>query len=661
MSCVEPSLQACSLSNDAVSFADGSYLIDLLQPLKTDQDIPPFHRHHDALSQLCDERHSFGVDFREMLTEAPALQSSTSCQSKLDFKEMFSDPLCSEAAASCLRAIDTPPAINYCDDLSWISFSDDRVRKEYGSESSADDSLDATMSSVSSEGSFGAEGSMSSDSPPTSPLQMVSTVQALFPHPDHVIDDQVSPCSRQETSREVHEDLEVSAFISECLLAGDSTDCAIVDQPESEVLEAEVVVMQSDFAESSCEQFPSIETMVDSRNPLTPDCPVAEMHPSSNSEAAETDFAAHFIKQEVIPVREEGHYFLGDLPSDQDTSVPSESFWSHPDGEGMWTLPRCPGEREPQGEYTDDFLRISQFRHQVEKLDHNVRTSIMESLYRLSARALSSHLEAFPSPLVPEATPSNRSREKRPKRAQDVPVPTFTSPNPSLIDDGSIQTCAADAAILRMLFVLPAAQSPCSAGPNASNFSVSTFNGMATSPSGYSSPYLDGMPAPESEVGRLPMLGLSPKPGEGAARRRVFFTSEQTRKLNLYYERLAPRGVKCSPDEFAEIARDVGITDHQVRIYFQNKRARSRNRKDDSTESSTKKRPWASTQNPPTGATPQPSSSSFPPSDQPPAGFTPAFAHSVKAELVLPSAYAAPPSAFPEPFVPTLCPVPVAS
>mmetsp|Transcript_46047 Transcript_46047/g.75123 ORF Transcript_46047/g.75123 Transcript_46047/m.75123 type:complete len:328 (-) Transcript_46047:282-1265(-) len=65
--------------------------------------------------------------------------------------------------------------------------------------------------------------------------------------------------------------------------------------------------------------------------------------------------------------------------------------------------------------------------------------------------------------------------------------------------------------------------------------------------------------------------GSSPQSG----RRRVFFTEEQKSKLNSYY--LAHEtGGKCDLDS---IAREVGITAHQCRIFFQNKRARSRDKK----------------------------------------------------------------------------------
>eukprot|EP00741_Cyanophora_paradoxa_P017331 tig00020961_g16741.t1 len=92
-------------------------------------------------------------------------------------------------------------------------------------------------------------------------------------------------------------------------------------------------------------------------------------------------------------------------------------------------------------------------------------------------------------------------------------------------------------------------------------------------------------PAPPAEASPPPQPAAPPAEAaaqqiaggqQPAQKKRVFFSEAQTAKLNHYFEASVHSGNKVTPQEISAIALDVGITEHQVRIYFQNKRARSR-------------------------------------------------------------------------------------
>ena len=62
--------------------------------------------------------------------------------------------------------------------------------------------------------------------------------------------------------------------------------------------------------------------------------------------------------------------------------------------------------------------------------------------------------------------------------------------------------------------------------------------------------------------------------GRLGMRRRTAFTEDQKHKLNDFYEER--EGIRYTPQEINHIAGEVGISPHQVRIYFQNRRARTK-------------------------------------------------------------------------------------
>eukprot|EP01113_Clastostelium_recurvatum_P030771 TRINITY_DN3773_c0_g1_i2.p1 TRINITY_DN3773_c0_g1~~TRINITY_DN3773_c0_g1_i2.p1 ORF type:complete len:1004 (-),score=212.51 TRINITY_DN3773_c0_g1_i2:97-3030(-) len=71
-----------------------------------------------------------------------------------------------------------------------------------------------------------------------------------------------------------------------------------------------------------------------------------------------------------------------------------------------------------------------------------------------------------------------------------------------------------------------------------------------------------------------------------AKKRRSSFTEFQTKILNNYYlKRQTTRG-KYASEEIRDIAVEIGLTEHQVKIFFQNKRARSKSQDTTSPHSS---------------------------------------------------------------------------
>ena len=59
-------------------------------------------------------------------------------------------------------------------------------------------------------------------------------------------------------------------------------------------------------------------------------------------------------------------------------------------------------------------------------------------------------------------------------------------------------------------------------------------------------------------------------------KKRTAFTVEQTAALNEYFA--IKEGISYSVFEIRDIAAEIGLTEHQVRVYFQNRRARSKQR-----------------------------------------------------------------------------------
>ncbi|KAF2077837.1 hypothetical protein CYY_000882 [Polysphondylium violaceum] len=65
-------------------------------------------------------------------------------------------------------------------------------------------------------------------------------------------------------------------------------------------------------------------------------------------------------------------------------------------------------------------------------------------------------------------------------------------------------------------------------------------------------------------------------PSSQKKKRRSSFTDNQTKKLNEYFLRLENNNCKYTNEEVQQIASEVSLTDHQVKIFFQNRKARSR-------------------------------------------------------------------------------------
>mmetsp|Transcript_6277 Transcript_6277/g.9744 ORF Transcript_6277/g.9744 Transcript_6277/m.9744 type:complete len:349 (+) Transcript_6277:270-1316(+) len=266
----------------------------------------------------------------------------------------------------------------------------------------------------------------------------------------------------------------------------------------------------------------------------------------------------------------------------------------------------------PQQLEIDNETKILEVRNHIEQLDDASKRCIMDCLFRLAATATSNSASSTcsaegsnpPSPAsldYPVSSPKSAC-----KFASSLPPLTIpsASPNSSVEDVGlcpelDLSTRQEDVLVLRMMFLPDAQQSPVVMSPSPGGSCASEMQSQMASvgimsPSPLDCTFLSSSPTinqPRSSASRPSMLTAPSTPssksdGGSTARKRVFFTEEQTRKLNAYYAELG--GAKCSPAEISQIGKDVGITEHQVRIYFQNKRARTRNRKTDDSDDSTK-------------------------------------------------------------------------
>eukprot|EP00741_Cyanophora_paradoxa_P016955 tig00020944_g16376.t1 len=204
---------------------------------------------------------------------------------------------------------------------------------------------------------------------------------------------------------------------------------------------------------------------------------------------------------------------------------------------------------------------------EISMMDDSARRLIAQALYRLSAAAAPDQNDPVASlePLFPRsvavavaAAASNASGLLVTGSGRKRRVAAATPVEQRAMDAVAEAHRRSDRAVARITFLV--------------DFDPESFAVDASpAPAPTSAP---APPAPSASMA-CPGPAKPPVPGQPTPpRKRVFFTEDQVRKLNTYYENLA--GNKCTPMEIASIASDVGLTEHQVRIYFQNKRARTR-------------------------------------------------------------------------------------